>query len=85
MYYTITLNQVKYEDIFGSLKEQIRITQLYQSIISAKKKLLTSRDLNMAYPGVIWDLMDSQLYLKCMEMLHIHPTLFSVYCCFVYA
>ena len=40
-----------YEDIFDNLHTQLRITQLYQSIIRIKKRLLNQRDPEQAYPG----------------------------------
>ena len=45
------LNDISYEDIFGNLSYQLRISQLYQSIIRIKKRLLSQRDPNSAYPG----------------------------------
>ena len=40
-----------YEDIFDNLHTQLRITQLYQSIIRIKKRLLNQRDPEQAYLG----------------------------------
>ena len=40
-----------YEDIFDNLSSQLRITQLYQSIIRIKKRILNQRDPDPAYPG----------------------------------
>ena len=45
------LNDSDYEDIFGNLSSQLRITQLYQSIIRIKKRILNQRDPDPAYPG----------------------------------
>ena len=45
------LNDSNYEDIFGNLPSQLRITQLYQSIIRIKKRILNQRDPDPAYPG----------------------------------
>ena len=45
------LKTVSFEDIFGTLNRQLIITQLFQSIIRIKKRILSTRDPSTAYPG----------------------------------
>ena len=47
-----TLKDITYEDIFGNISSQLRITKLYQSIIRIKKRLLSHRNPDPAYPGI---------------------------------
>ena len=46
------LNNVHYEDIFGALNSQLKISQLFQSIIRIKKRILSTRVPTSAYPGI---------------------------------
>ena len=48
------IQEVKYNDIFGSWPDQIKITRLYLNLIFTKKKLLNSTDTNAAYAS--WNL-----------------------------
>ena len=45
------LNSSVYEDIFGTLNRQLIITQLFQSILKIKKRILSTMDPSTAYPG----------------------------------
>lgn len=47
------LQVVKYQDIFGDLDEQLRISKLFQTLIRIKRRLLKSELLpTVAYPGI---------------------------------
>ena len=45
------LKTVKYSDIFGSIDEQVKIVGIFQELVNMRKRLLTNRNQQSAYPG----------------------------------
>ena len=47
------LKTVKYSDIFGSIDEQVKIVGIFQELVNLRKRLLTNRNQQSAYPRAI--------------------------------